>query len=107
MSTHDRRHRYMGNTRRAVILRGLALGAAGSAAMVGCGGPGGSGEKPAANAPPVTIRYVNDVGTPTDDEFNSQVTKRITDKFNGKVNVQVEAFPDPDWAVRYQKYTAM
>src|SRR5207237_917213 len=56
---------------------------------------------------PVTIRYVNDSGTPTTDEFNSQVTKRITEKYNGKINVQVEPFPDPDWGVRYQKYTAM
>ena len=95
----------MSTTRRALVFRSLAVTAAGSAALIGCGVPGG--EKPAANSQPVTIRYVNDVGTPTTDEFNAQVTKRITEKYNGKIVVQVEPFPDPAWDKRYEKYTAM
>jgi multiple sugar transport system substrate-binding protein len=96
-----------GTTRRTVVLRAFGAAAGGGALLAACASPGAGSEQPGASATPVTIRFVNDVGTPTDDEFNSQVTKRITEKFNGKINVQVEPFPDPDWAVRYQKYTAM
>jgi multiple sugar transport system substrate-binding protein len=97
-------------TRRQLVLQGIGVAGAGGAVLdglVGCGAPGAAGEKPAASGPAVTIRYANDVGTPTADAFNTEVGKRIGEKYNGKLNLQVEAFPDPDWAKRYEKYTAM
>lgn len=97
----------MGTTRRTVLLRGLAWGGAGTAMLAACSGPAGGAQQPAASAAPVTVRYVNDTGSPTTDAFNDEFIKRITQKYNGKIIPQVEPFPDPDWAVRYQKYTAM
>jgi multiple sugar transport system substrate-binding protein len=98
----------MSITRRSVIVRGLAVAGAGSAALIGCGAPGaGGGEKSAASAAPVTIRYINDIGTATADAFNEEIIKRVSQKYNGKITLQVEGHPDPDWAKRYEKYTAM
>jgi len=97
----------MGTTRRALVLRSVAATAAGGAALVGCGAPGSGSEQPAQNAQPVTIRFTNDVGTPTDDAYNQKVSEVVTQKYNGKIKLQVEGHPDPDWAVRFQKYTAM
>lgn len=97
----------MASTRRQVLLRSLVVAGAGGAALVGCGAPGVGGESSAPSAGPVTIRYINDVGTPTADAFNAEITRRVTQKFNGKIALQVEAFPDPDWAKRYEKFTAM
>jgi ABC-type glycerol-3-phosphate transport system substrate-binding protein len=95
-----------GTSRRHLLTRGTALGAA-AVALASCGAPGGSGESSLASAQPVTIRYTNDTGTPIDDAFNEDVTKRVKQKYNGKINLVVESHPDPDWAIRYQKYTAM
>src|SRR5436309_2711188 len=80
---------------------------AGEAVLAGGGVPGGGSEKPGASATPVTIRFNNGVGDPTTDAFNDAFKKRMDQKYNGKINVQVEPFPDPDWAVRFQKFTAM
>ena len=87
-------------------MHGVTALGAGGLALVGCGAPGDSGV-PSASSQPVTIRWTNDVGTPTADAFNADMAKRAQQKFNGKINLQVEGHPDPDWAIRYQKYTAM
>jgi ABC-type glycerol-3-phosphate transport system substrate-binding protein len=95
-------------SRRRTVLQRLAALSAGGAALIGCAGPNAAGEeRPAASAAPVTVRYVNDVGTPTADAFNEEIIKQVTQKYNGKIVLQVEPFPDPDWAKRYEKYTAM
>jgi multiple sugar transport system substrate-binding protein len=95
----------MGISRRTLVTQGVTALGAGGLALVGCGAPGES--QPAASAQPVTIRFTNDVGTPTTDAFNAEMTKRVQQKYNGKLILQVESHPDPDWAIRYQKYTAM
>jgi len=95
-------------TRRRVVLQRLAIGGAGVTAFIGCSAPGaGVGEQSAPSSGPVTIRYVNDVGTPTTDAFNDELIKRVNQQYNGKLILQVEPHPDPDWGKRYEKYTAM
>ncbi|HET7772079.1 MAG TPA: sugar ABC transporter substrate-binding protein [Chloroflexota bacterium] len=87
----------------------LAAGGAGSALMNACGGAGGTSTKEAisSSASPVAIRWTAEVGTPTVDAFNADTIKRIQQKYNGKIDIKVEPHPDPDWAIRYQRYTAM
>ena len=92
---------------RRIVGRTLLTAGAGSAALLGCGAPGGGSEQPAASGQPVTVRFVNDVGTPTADAFNAEAIKRIAETYGGRVTAQVEGFPDPDWAKRYEKFTAM
>jgi multiple sugar transport system substrate-binding protein len=103
----------MGSTRRMVLRAVGGLGATGvaGAALAGCAAPGagggGAGEQAATSAGPVTVRYVNDTGTPTADAFNDELIKQVKQKYDGKINLQVEPHPDPLWDKRYEKYTAM
>jgi len=98
--------RPMGTTRRQVLLGGFAV--SGGAALASCGAPGSSGsEAISQSATPVTIRWTAEVGTPTVDAFNADTIKRVQQKYNGKIDIKVEPHPDPDWAIRYQRYTAM
>ena len=88
----------------------LATGGASTAVLSACGAAGGSGSTAdaiSASAAPVPIRWTAEVGTPTVDAFNADTIKRIQQKYNGKIDVKVEPHPDPDWAIRYQRYTAM
>ena len=96
----------MAPTRSHFVLGGSSI--AGLVGLAACGAPGGgSREMPAASSTPVTVRWVNDVGTPTNDAFNEQFNRRANERFNGKIKIETEAHPDPDWGKRYEKYTAM
>ncbi|MDQ3702640.1 MAG: extracellular solute-binding protein, partial [Chloroflexota bacterium] len=101
----------MRTTRRAQLSRVMAVGGAAgvSAVLAACGAPGApeGAERPGTSAQPVTVRWVNDVGTPRADAFNEEFAKRLTAKHGGKITPVVENFPDPDWGKRYEKYTAM
>jgi ABC-type glycerol-3-phosphate transport system substrate-binding protein len=95
----------MAATRRRVLLGGFA--SAGGAALARCGAPSGGGDAISQSAAPVTVRWTAEVGTPTVDAFNADTIKRVQQKYNGKIDLKVEPHPDPDCAIRYQKYTAM
>jgi multiple sugar transport system substrate-binding protein len=96
-------------TRRKHVAAALSLarGPAALAALLGCGAPSGGGEAQPSGGPPVTIRWVNDVGEPLADAFNADFAKRFEAKYGSRITAQVEGHPDPDWAKRYEKYTAM
>ena len=101
-------------TRRTYLGRGLAAGAgavglpAALAGLAGCAPPGAGGERPGTSTQPVTIRWVNDVGTdPLADQFNEEFNRKFNAKYGGKITAQVEAFPDPDWGKRYEKWVTM
>jgi ABC-type glycerol-3-phosphate transport system substrate-binding protein len=87
----------------------MGMGAGAVAALTRCGAPGATGGAPAApaSAPPVAVRWTNDVGTPLADAFNAQFNRRFNDKFGPRIIATTEGFPDPDWGKRYEKYTAM
>lgn len=98
----------MATTKRQLFSAGLVV--TGGTVLARCGAPGagnGGAEKAAPSAGPVTVRWVNDVGTPTTDAFNDQFNRRANEKFNGRIKIETEAHPDPDWGKRYEKYTAM
>ena len=90
-----------------MLARGLTLGGAAGVALAACGAPGSGGDAISQSATPVKIRWTAEVGTPTVDAFNADTIKRVQQKYNGKIDIQVEPHPDPDWAIRYQRYTAM
>src|SRR6266542_2571378 len=97
-----------GTSRRHLLARGLTLGGAAGMALAACGAPGSSGgDAISQSATPVKIRWTAEVGTPTVDAFNADTIKRVQQKYNGKIDIQVEPHPDPDWAIRYQRYTTM
>ncbi len=98
-------------SRRTMLSRGLvgATGVGVFGALSACAAPsgGGSAEKPAANAQPVTIRYPGDPSDPLDQAFSDEFAKRFNAKYGGKVTAQMEPFPDPDWGKRYEKWVTM
>lgn len=101
-------------SRRLYLMRmaGLVGGTSVLAGVAGCA-PTGAGSGAVSEAPatksgqPVTIRWVNDVGSSTADAFNEAFNKRFNDKYGGKIIAQVEAFPDPNWGKRYEKWVTM
>ncbi|HEV2126210.1 MAG TPA: hypothetical protein VGW38_25925, partial [Chloroflexota bacterium] len=69
------RRQLMNITRRSFFTQAAALtgGASILSGIVGCGAPGsGPAESTGPSAQPVTIRWVNDVGTATADAFNEE-----------------------------------
>lgn len=100
----------MSISRRSFLTQSAALtgGATTLAGIVGCGAPGsGPAESTGPSAQPVTIRWVNDVGTATADAFNEEFNKRFNAKYGNKIVAQVEAFPDPNWGKRFEKWVTM
>jgi multiple sugar transport system substrate-binding protein len=99
----------MSTTRRTSLCRTL-LGPAGAGllgALAGCAAPGAGGaEQPAASAPPATVRYPFDAGSALDASFTEEFNKRFSAKYPN-ITPQPEAFPDPDWGKRFEKWTAM
>src|SRR5687768_384875 len=102
-----------GNVTRRRLMNGNAAVAAGGASMAllaACGAAGGGGstaDSISASSQPIPIRWTAEVGTPTVDAFNADTIKRVQQKYNGKIDLKVESHPDPDWRIRYEKYTAM
>src|SRR5919108_2053007 len=101
----------MRTTRRTYLRRAMAVGGGGSVlgALAGCApGGAGSGEQPGTSGQPVTIRWVNDVGTDANaDAFNEEFNRRFNAKYGSKITATTEAFPDPDWGKRYEKWVTM
>jgi multiple sugar transport system substrate-binding protein len=96
--------------RRALVQ--LMAGGAGLAsplgALAGCARPGTTGteEKPAASAQPVSIRYPYESSSALHAAFAEEFNKRFSAKYPNITPV-AETVPDPDWAKRYEKWTAM
>jgi multiple sugar transport system substrate-binding protein len=92
--------------------RRLLAGLGGGAALLGPLGacaPSGApaaGERPSASAQPVTVRWPEGSG-PLETEFADEFNKRFNEKYAGKITAVMEPFPDPDWRIRYEKWTAM
>jgi ABC-type glycerol-3-phosphate transport system substrate-binding protein len=104
----------MTTTRRRVLAL-LGAGVAGPlGALAGCAGPGstgssgapGAGEQPAPGAQPVSIRYPYDPGSALDSAFADEFNKRFSAKYPA-ITPQPDAWPDPDWSKRYEKWVAM
>jgi hypothetical protein len=97
-------------TRRSYLACLGALAASGGAAtLASCGAQTsttGGGASAVFAAPPITNRWVNDVGDPLAEAFNERFNRTFNDRYAPRITAITEAFPDPDWSTRYEKYTA-
>src|SRR5688572_8216869 len=89
-------------SRRHVLSRGLVLGGVSGAALLGCGVPGATDEKPAAITQPTTVRWPEYSG-PLEVEFAEAFNKKFNAKYGPMITAVNEPFPD----LPFEKWIAM
>ncbi|MDQ3702066.1 MAG: extracellular solute-binding protein, partial [Chloroflexota bacterium] len=97
-------------TRRRWIAQGTgAIGSGGIAVLAAaCSAGGGSSDNQpgAANAQPVTVRYIEET-VPEGQAFAAEFNKRFNAKFAPRITAVTEPHAPGSWAERFEKYTAM